>query len=123
MPQVIILVVEDDPLVREFVVETLREESYHVIPAADGEEALKWCRQRIANLLITDVKLSGPFDGWQVAELCRELDPQLPVVYATGFSPVSPRPVPGSLVLQKPYHPDELINAVRKLTDGGLASP
>ena len=36
-----ILVVEDDPLIREFVVEALREEGPHVIHAADGEEALE----------------------------------------------------------------------------------
>jgi CheY-like chemotaxis protein len=100
LPQVNILVVEDDPLIREFIVEALREEGYHVIHAADGEEALKWCGRRVADVLITDIKLPGVVDGWQVAERCREHDPRLPVVYATGFSPVSPRPVPGSIVLQ-----------------------
>lgn len=42
------------------------------------------------------------------------------MVYATGYSPVSPRPVPGSLLLQKPYHPDDVVSAVKKLTDGGV---
>lgn len=39
-----ILVVEDDPLIREFVVEVLREEGFEVIQAGSGEEALAWCR-------------------------------------------------------------------------------
>jgi len=44
----------------------------------------------------------------------------LPVIYATGYSPVQPRPLPGSLFLQKPYHPDQIVQAVRQMTEGRL---
>ena len=54
-------------------------------------------------------------NGWQIAERCREHDPGLPVIYTTGFSPVEARPVPGSLTLQKPYHPDRIVKAVREM--------
>jgi hypothetical protein len=57
-------------------------------------------------------------DGWQIAEQCREHNPELLVIYATGFSPVAPRPVAGSMLLQKPFHPDEIIRAVRQVTAG-----
>jgi CheY-like chemotaxis protein len=66
-------------------------------------------------LLITDVKLPGSVDGWQIAERCREHDPELPVIYATGFSPVAPRPVSGSLALPKPYRPEDIVRAVRRV--------
>jgi len=49
-------------------VETLREEGYDVIHAADGEEALAWCRRRVADVLITDIRLPGSIDGWRIAE-------------------------------------------------------
>jgi DNA-binding response OmpR family regulator len=111
-----ILVVEDDPLIREIVVEALREEGYDVIHASNGEEAMAWCRRRVADVLVTDIKLPGQMDGWQIAEQCRERDPELPVIYATGFSPVRARPVPGSLSLRKPFSPDEIVQAVRQLT-------
>ena len=81
-----ILVVEDDPLIREFVVEALREEGYEVIHAANGEQALAWCKRRVADVLVTDIRLPGRIDGWQIAERCREHDPGLPVIYATVFS-------------------------------------
>ncbi|UQD76122.1 response regulator [Bradyrhizobium japonicum] len=110
-----ILLVEDDPLIREFVVEALREEGYHVVHAANGEEALAWCGRLVVDLLITDVKLPGSVDGWQIAERCREHDPGLPVIYATGFSPVAPRPVLGSLMLQKLYRPEDIVRAVRRV--------
>jgi CheY-like chemotaxis protein len=111
-----ILVVEDDPLVREFVVEALRDEGHFVIHAKDGEEALAWCRRRIADVLVTDIKLPGEVDGWKIAECCREFDPELPVIYATGFSPVEARPVPGSVYLRKPYHPAEMVRAVQDVS-------
>jgi hypothetical protein len=37
------------------------------------------------------------------------------VIYSTGFSPVSPRPVPGSLCLHKPFQPDDILRAVEEL--------
>jgi|SRR3569623_3408267 DNA-binding response OmpR family regulator len=113
-----VLVVEDDPLIREFVVEALREEGFEVIHAANGEQALIWCRRKVADVLITDIKLPGNVDGWQIAERCREYNPGLLVIYVTGFSPVAPRPVPGSRVLQKPYHPDQIVEAIREVTSG-----
>ena len=110
-----ILVVEDDPLVRELLVEALREHGYEVIHAANGEQALAWCKKRIADVLVTDIRLPGGVDGWQIAERCRVHDPELQVIYATGFSPVEARPVPGSLTLHKPYQPDRLVEAVRQM--------
>ncbi|MCG2638586.1 MULTISPECIES: response regulator transcription factor [Bradyrhizobium] len=110
-----ILLVEDDPLIREFVVEALREAGYHVIHASTGEEALAWCNRRVADVLVTDVRLPGQVDGWQIAERYREQSPNLPVIYATGFSPVPPRPVPGSRIVQKPFRPEEIIRIVEEL--------
>jgi len=115
-----VLVVEDDPLIREFVIEALREEGFDVIQAADGEEALEWSRRQSADVLVTDVRLPGKVDGWQIAERCREHHPDLSVIYATGFSPVTPRPVPGGVFLQKPFHPDEIVNAVKQLTETSM---
>jgi len=63
-------------------------------------------------------RLPGQVDGWQIAERCREQDPELPVIYATGFSPSPPRPVPGSRIVQKPFHPDEIVRTIRELSEG-----
>ncbi|WFU76400.1 response regulator [Bradyrhizobium sp. CB2312] len=118
-----ILLVEDDPLIREFVVEALREAGYHVIHASTGEEALAWCKRRVADVLVTDVRLPGQVDGWQIAERYREQDPELPVIYATGFSPTTPRPVPGCRIVTKPFHPDEIVRTIRELGEKKGAPP
>jgi DNA-binding response OmpR family regulator len=108
-----VLVVEDDPLIRDMVVDALQDEGFEVLQAADGREALSWCRQRAADVLVTDVVLPGGINGWQIAESCREHHPDLHVIYTTGFSRVEPRPVPGSVFLQKPYRPAEITLAIR----------
>ncbi|MDA9408526.1 response regulator transcription factor [Bradyrhizobium sp. CCBAU 45384] len=112
-----VLLIEDDPLIREFVVEALREAGYHVIHASNGEEALAWCKRRVADVLVTDVTLPGQIDGWQIAERYREQDPELPVIYATGFSPTTPRPVPGSRIVKKPFNPEELVRTIREIAE------
>ncbi|SFV19492.1 hypothetical protein [Bradyrhizobium arachidis] len=65
-------------------------------------------------MLVTDIRLPGRVDGWQIAERCREQDPELALIYATGFSPVVPRPVSGSLL--KPYDPAEIVKTVKTIS-------
>jgi DNA-binding NtrC family response regulator len=111
-----VLFIEDDPPVRELVVESLRDEGFDVIHAATGEDALAWCGRRVADVLVTDIRLPGKIDGWQIAERCREHDPAVPVIYVTGFSPVPRRPVSNSLFIQKPYNTQDLVEAVKQVT-------
>lgn len=114
-----IIVVEDDPLIREFVVEALREEGHFVIHAADGEEALAWCGRRVAEVLVTDIRLPGEIDGWQIAERYRKHDPGLPVIYATGFSPCRRGRSREAFFLTKPYHPADVVRAVQEAVASG----
>jgi CheY-like chemotaxis protein len=79
-----VLVVEDDELVREVAVEGLTEAGFEVVEAASAEEALARCEEHVADVLFTDIRLPGSLDGWDVAEQCRETNPGLPVIYATG---------------------------------------
>ena len=66
-------------------------------------------------MLVTDLRLPGQFDGRQIAERYREQDPELPAIYGTGFSPSTPRSVPGSRILKKPFHPEEIVRTIREL--------
>jgi CheY-like chemotaxis protein len=119
------LIVEDDGLVRAVAVDALVDAGFDVVEADTGEEALAECEAQVLDALFTDIKLPGQVTGWDIAEKCREADPNLPVIYATGFSPVVARPVPGSIIFQKPYTPEQLISggaeysyALRCLTTG-----
>lgn len=58
-----ILVVEDDPLVREVAVEALTDEGYEVIEAENGEQALDVCQEHAADAIFTDIRLPGEITG------------------------------------------------------------
>jgi len=115
-----VLVVEDEYLVREVAVGALQDAGFHVLGAADGEEALAHCKDDVPDLLFTDIRLPGEVDGWQIAQTCRERHPTLPVVYATTFSMDERRAVPGSVMFRKPYTPDQLVGVVRALAGRGF---
>ena len=114
-----VLVVEDDFLIRQLVVEALQDEGHQVTQAASSDEALSRCRLEEADVLVTDIRLPGSVDGWDIAERCRADHPGLRVIYATGFSPVAHRPVPGSVTLQKPFHPREIVRVIRRFDEEG----
>jgi CheY-like chemotaxis protein len=114
-----VLLVEDDDLVRTVAVDALEEAGFEVIEAGTGEEAMEHCRERVADVLFTDIRLPGGVTGWDIAERCRELNPDLPVVYATGFSLEAPRLVPGSRLLHKPYQVAEVIDTIRHMVSHG----
>lgn len=114
----VILFVEDQPMVRYTVSEQLTDAGYAVIATASGEQALELLHgDRRIDALLTDLRLPGPIDGWDIAERARRLRPGLPVIYASAYSYVTPRQVPGSVMLDKPYPPEALLDALDTLLD------
>jgi DNA-binding response OmpR family regulator len=74
--------------------------------------------------LVTDVKLSGKIEGWEIAKYAREIDPALPVVYMTGDSADdwAANGVPSSILLTKPFAPAQLVTAVSQLLNTGTST-
>jgi CheY-like chemotaxis protein len=116
---VVILVVEDQILVRFDVADCLEEAGYVVIQAASGEAAMALCRSDTSiNMVITDIDLGGAASGWDVAECCRTTRPDVSVIYTSGKSLDSRRPVLGSAFVPKPYHNGDVLKACRRLIAG-----
>jgi CheY-like chemotaxis protein len=113
-----ILLVEDEALVRMMAADTLTDAGFEVIEAASGEEAIEACKRAPADLLFTDIRLPGRLTGWDVAEHCRAMHPEIPVIYATGYSDLEPRQVAGSRFFRKPYRTEQIVSAVRELLRG-----
>lgn len=81
-----VLVVEDDPHVRQLLCQALDENGFPCQSAADANEGLKVLRSaQPVDLLITDVGLPG-MNGRQLAEIARSLRPRLPVLFITGYA-------------------------------------
>jgi two-component system cell cycle sensor histidine kinase/response regulator CckA len=118
-----ILVVEDEPALRELVTKVLRNYGYQVLEAAHGKEAIRvW--QGLANkpaLLLTDMMMPEGMTGWELAEQIRVESPELKVLFTSGYSPE----IFGGDVqlderanfLPKPYHPRILARTVRSCLD------
>ncbi|MEA1834684.1 response regulator [Methylobacterium durans] len=114
-----ILVVEDETMLIEVVAAELEEAGYEVVTALTGEAAATILAARTPiDLLFTDIRLPGALDGWGVAEQARALQPDLPVIYVTGYSAEEPRQVRDSLLVMKPYRPSAIIAAARRLGIG-----
>lgn len=83
----IILVVEDDPLIQPIVEDALTDGGFEKAIAPSGETAVELLDASDAKYkaLVTDINLGrGKMDGWEVARRAREINSQFPVVYMTG---------------------------------------
>ena len=102
----VVLVVEDDWLVRDFLVSHLQDAGWRVLEADSAEQAIAMLKagQQI-DIVITDIQLKGALTGWDVAEAFRAAQPTMPVIYARGTPPMPSRLVPESLFFRKPYDP------------------
>jgi len=125
-----VLVVEDDPLVRDFVRRALEEVGYSVSIAASGNEALELLGTdvRDVDLVLTDVVMPG-LSGPELAERLTTLTPDTPVLFMSGYIDNSfinthLRHHPGTL-LRKPFTAAELRKRVRRSLDspGVVPSP
>jgi two-component system cell cycle sensor histidine kinase/response regulator CckA len=120
----IIFVVEDEPTLRALVRRVLERGGYEVIEAASGLAALElWKTNKIhVDLLLTDMVMPDGISGRQLAEQLKIDNPQLKVIYTTGYSPdLMGKDIAlkeGVNFLQKPYPPQKLVETVRN----GLAA-
>ncbi|SPE38293.1 putative Histidine kinase [Candidatus Sulfopaludibacter sp. SbA6] len=118
-----ILLVEDESAVREVAVTALRSYGYAVIEAADADEAcrLYTSREEQIHLLLTDVVMPG-MNGVELAKRLRSLDPQLKVVFVSGYadSILLRQGAPDEAVnfVQKPYRPMLLASKIREVLEG-----
>lgn len=82
-----ILVVDDEPAIRMLISEILEEAGYNVLEASDGPEGLSILQSpQKVDVLITDVGLPGGINGRQVADAARQAQPNLKVLFITGYA-------------------------------------
>jgi CheY-like chemotaxis protein len=115
-----ILVADDDPTVRGFVVLALKEEGYQVLTAENGRKALEECVRHpgVIHALITDAVMPE-MNGRELAERARQIRPNLKVVLMSGYVDRGLKNEdnanPSYAFLQKPFSGEALIEAVKRL--------
>ncbi len=120
----VILVAEDESILREMIARTLRNEGYTVIEAKDGTEAIELGRSDTADaidLLLTDV-IMPKVRGMDVARQLRRNYPEMKVLYVSGYTAPEFRSLDisdeYSAYLQKPFSSTRLLRTIAELLDG-----
>jgi DNA-binding response OmpR family regulator len=119
MPDILLLLVEDDAILRLDLEEGLTDAGFACLPVSDGSQAIEELTadpQRFRALL-TDIRLGDGPTGWDIAQRGRELVPDMPVLYMSGDSSQewTSKGVPGSVMVAKPYVMAQIFTAVSQL--------
>jgi CheY-like chemotaxis protein len=110
-----ILVVEDEVLVRLMVAEQLRDADFHVVEAANADEALAVLQFTTdVALIVTDIRMPGSMDGLELAKTVRAAFPEIRIVLISGNVPQFTS-VNHDAFVPKPYEPDKIIGLIKTL--------
>ena len=113
-----ILLAEDDTDMRRFLVKALENAGFDVTSYDNGLSAYQRLREEPFELLLTDIVMPE-MDGIELARRATELDPDLKVMFITGFAAVALNPdsdaPKDASVLSKPFHLKDLVNEVERL--------
>lgn len=115
-PPVIVLLVEDEALVRMIAADMLREEGgFKVVEVVNADEALTVLEATAdVRVLVTDVEMPGSLDGFTLARVVRQAWPHIGIVVTSGRMAPAPNDLPPkALFIPKPYRAAALVEAVR----------
>ena len=114
----VILTVEDEFMVREYLGEILAETGHTIIAASNADEAISVLEARNdIRIIITDINMPGSMDGLKLAAAVRDKWPPIKIIIATGRGRPASHEMPSeALFVPKPYDQATVISAVARLT-------
>jgi len=120
-PSLSLLVVDDEPFVRETLAEMLADLDHKVTTAGGGREALEKINSADFDLVFTDLAMPE-MDGWETARAIRQRRPGLPVVLVTGYGATA-QPPAGELdlvagIIGKPFDFDQVTGTIARVCCG-----
>ncbi len=115
-----VLIIEDDPALRNSIVQTLELEELEPIPTNGFVHARRTIRSNFRGVILTDIKMPD-HSGFDVLRFVQSRDPDLPVIMVTGHSdvPTAMRAIKDGAYdyLEKPCDPDTLVDTLRRALD------
>ncbi len=118
-----VLVVDDEPLLRDLARAILEAQGYKVLLAGDGVEAVETYRRERSDLVVLDLTMPR-LSGREALRHLRAIDPEVRVLFASGYTAEHlPAEEQGQALgfVKKPYRPEDLAYAVRAALDRGRA--
>lgn len=120
-PKEKILIVDDEEIMRNFLLDVFMDEGYNLDSAADGEEALEKISKNKYQLIITDIQMPG-VDGTEVLKKAKESSPETEVIVITGYaSPQTKQEcqrLGAAYYIAKPFQINQIRAVVHKLVRG-----
>jgi len=117
MPKGTVLIVDDDPVVRDSLGKWFESEDYDVGTSSDARSALDELARRHYDIALLDIKMPGT-DGIELQARLKDVDPELPVVIMTGYASVETavKALKNGAYdyITKPFDPDELVHLIDK---------
>jgi CheY-like chemotaxis protein len=108
----VVLVVEDEALLRYAIAEALREAGFDVVESGTADHAITQLGlARDINVVFTDIQTPGHLSGWDVAEQFRAANAAVMIIYTSGNAPDRSRRVADSLFFDKPYDVPDVVRA------------
>ncbi len=117
--QVVVLVVEDEPLLRMGIVDHLEEQGFSVLEAGNADEAVAILSNNTTiQILFTDIDMPGEMDGIRLAAAVRDRWPPIKIVITSGHKrPLSSELPDGAQFISKPYNPDTIATTFWGIAD------
>jgi len=113
----VVLVVDDEPLLRIYVADIIETAGYHVVEAINADEAMSilLARSDIA-FIFTDIEMPGTMNGLELASAVRDRWPLIGLIITSGrYKPQEEDLPPGSWFLEKPLDEPQIKEALRSL--------
>lgn len=112
----VVLVVEDEALIRFSTADDLRDAGFDVLEAGNADEAIRLLEARSdIRILFTDIDMPGSMDGLKLSAAVRKRWPPVKIIVTSGHVKVSEETLPlGSRFFAKPYDAATLIRTIRE---------
>ncbi len=122
--EMVILVVDDDPLVRMQAANVLTDAGFEVLEADSADEGIELLdHDRTIGAVVSDIETPGRYDGFALAWHACMKDPATPVLLISGRTMAADDELPwGARFLEKPVDPDQLVHALREVLRAARAS-
>jgi len=110
----VVLVVEDDALVRMDVADIIRQAGYAVLEAADADKAIRLLEENAdISAIFTDIEMPGSMDGIRLAAAVRDRWPPVKIIATSGHLNVYDKALPdGGVFIPKPYTHDQVLTTL-----------
>src|SRR5580765_8012247 len=115
--KLVVLIVEDEHLIRMNVVELVKEAGFEAIEASDADEAIRILEsRRDIRAVLTDIQMPGSMDGLKLARAVRDRWPPIALIVTSGKTDITESDLPsGGRFLRKPCEAAEITATLREL--------